>query len=335
MTTDDVKKEAELMNFEDARMATEAMMEEPQEIQPAEENDQTVVDEAEETNETNETNEENQSAEEPSEMQYDSDVQAEASQEQTEQAIQTAETAAQAAIHQNQETQILLQQMQELSQQNAKMQELISQMNEQQKEAVVEEAMEEPVLDIASLAFDDEETIRQKQSKYAADMARYMESRVLEKVQPYIDQAEEARMEKEKAQVLDALSQVPELSGIREMAPHLERIIKSNKALSGKDIPIDEKYITAYAIAKGADAINAPASEAPKEPTAQELFQMYQNNPELQELIEKDRLSKVKPSQQVPVFSASSGAVNAALNIKETPKTFDEAYRRTVEDFRG
>ena len=40
---------------------------------------------------------------------------------------------------------------------------------------------------------------------------------------------------------------------------------------------------------------------------------------------EKKRLEKIQGSQQVPPFSSSSGAVNAALAIQEKPKTFEEA----------
>ena len=56
---------------------------------------------------------------------------------------------------------------------------------------------------------------------------------------------------------------------------------------------------------------------------------MYNNNPAFQELVEKQRIDTLKQSQQVPPFSASSGAVNAALNIKEEPKGWDDASKRT------
>jgi hypothetical protein len=64
-------------------------------------------------------------------------------------------------------------------------------------------------------------------------------------------------------------------------------------------------------------------------------MELYDKNPTFQELIEKKRIESLKESQQVPPFSASSGAVNAALNIKEKPKTFDEAFARTSTMFGG
>ena len=78
--------------------------------------------------------------------------------------------------------------------------------------------------------------------------------------------------------------------------------------------------------------MNTPVEEK-KEPTAEELMEMYNNNPAFQELIEKKRIEAVKGSQQVPPLSASSGAVNVALNIKEKPKTFEEASARTRKMF--
>ena len=62
-------------------------------------------------------------------------------------------------------------------------------------------------------------------------------------------------------------------------------------------------------------------------------MELYDKNPTFQELVEKKRLDTIKQSQQVPPFSASSGAVNAALNIKEKPKTFEEASERTRRMF--
>lgn len=90
--------------------------------------------------------------------------------------------------------------------------------------------------------------------------------------------------------------------------------------------------MTAYVIARGVNAVNTPKEEH-REPTADELMELYDKNPEFQKAVEKRRLGELKESQQVPPFSASSGAVNAALNIKEKPKTFEEASQRTRQMF--
>ena len=79
--------------------------------------------------------------------------------------------------------------------------------------------------------------------------------------------------------------------------------------------------------------MNTPPPAA-KEPTAEELMEAYNSNLTFRDMVEKQRLEQIKQSQQVPPFSASCGAVNAALDIKEKPKTFEEASMRTREMFR-
>ncbi len=188
---------------------------------------------------------------------------------------------------------------------------------------------EKPVIDLASLAFADEAEIKRQQDEYAEKMAQYVKRGVMDELSPFVDEAKRGKLEREKTAVIDALSKVPELEGIENLIPQMDRIIANNIALQSDDIPLDEKYINAYAIARGVSAINTPQ----KEPTAEDLMRLYEENPEFQELIEKKRLEAVKQNQQVPPMSASNGAVNAALNIKEKPKSWEDASERTKKMF--
>ena len=248
------------------------------------------------------------------------------------QAAQTAEIAAQVASEKDAQLQQVLAQMEAIKQQNAQLQGTIEELSRQNEEHIVEEALEPPVLDINALAFADEETIKAEQAKYATAMAEYNRKMFMKEFEPVIEQANKAKRDTEKNDIISALSGVPELEGIQDMLPQLDRIIANNKALSSDDVPLDEKYITAYAIARGVNSINTPPVEK-KDPTAEELMGFYNSNPEFQEMIEKHRLAQVKDSQQVPPFSASSGAVNAALNINEEPKGWDDASERTRKMF--
>ena len=247
-------------------------------------------------------------------------------------AAQTAEIAAQVASEKDAELQQMKQQLEAEKQRTAQLQGTIDELSRQNEERIVEEALEPPVLDINALAFADEETVNAAQAKYAADMAEYNRKSFMKEFAPVIEQANEAKLAKEKGELISALSQVPELAGIDEMLPQLDRIIANNKALSSGDIPLDEKYITAYAIAKGVNSINTPPAE-PKELTAEELMNHYKNNSEFQEMVERQRIEQVKQSQQVPPFSASSGAVNAALNIPKEPNGWDDSSERTRKLF--
>ena len=247
-------------------------------------------------------------------------------------ASQTAELAAQVAAQKDAELQAMRQQLEMERQRTAQLQGTLDELSRKNEEAIVEEALMPPELDIAGLAFADEATVKAAQAQYAQQLADYNRKAFMKEFAPVIEQANEARYAKEKDATIAALSQVKELKGIETMIPQLDRIIANNKALANADLPLDEKYITAYAIAVGVNSMNTPPVE-PKEPTPEELMALYEKNPEFQELIEKKRLAAVKQSQQVPPFSASSGAVNAALDIPEEPKGWDDASKRTRSMF--
>ena len=254
-------------------------------------------------------------------------------------AVQTAETAAQVASDKDnqlqqavQEREALKQQNEQLQGQNQQLQGMVDELSEQNKKNIVEEALSPPILDVNALAFADEETIKAAQEKYANEMLEYNRRQIMKELSPAIEYAKRGIRESEKAETINTLVQIPELSGLKEMLPQLDRIIENNKWLKSDDMPMDEKYINAFAIAKGINSINTPP-EPEKELTVEELMELYNNSPAFQELVEKQRLEQIKQSQQVPPFSASSGAVNAALNIKEKPKTFEEASQRTRQMF--
>ena len=322
--------------FEDARAATEEMFANEEEAIleeaiPAEEVEEPTetVEQSDETVETpTETEEATEQVEEQPEEQP--------TQEEVilNDAVNTAEIATQTAQEKDMQLQQALQELEALKAQNQSMQGAIAELSKKNEENLIEEAMQPPVLDINGLAFATEEEIKQAQARYAQQMSEYNRQQILKELEPTLAYAKKGMQDAEKTEMLSALSEVPELKGIGDMMPQLERIIASNKWLQSDDMPMDEKLINAYAIARGVNAINTPPEE-PKELTSEELMELYDKNPTFQELVEKKRLDAIKNSnsQQVPPFSASSGAVNAALNIKEKPKTFEEASERTRRMF--
>ena len=297
--------------FEDARTATEELFEEEQQTP------QDVVQEEPVQEETVQ--------EQPQEQPIQNETV-------LNEAVNTAEIAAQAAQERDMQLQQALQELEAIKAQNMQMQGTIEQLSKRNEEKLIEEALQMPTLDINGLAFADEETIANAQAEYAQKMTEYVKGDVMREISPFVEQAKEGLYQKEKTETLSALSQVPELQGINDMLPQLDKIISANKWLQSEDMSMEEKYINAYAIARGVNAINTPPEE-PKELTSEELMELYDKNPSFQELVEKKRLDAIKQSQQVPPFSASSGAVNAALNIKEKPKTFEEASERTRRMF--
>ena len=313
-------------NFDEANTATEEMFAQEQQS-PAE------TQTAEVTPPADAESPENTSTEKPAENAQDA--------EQTdmqptlERAMQTAETATEAAQQKNAQLQQAITDIEMLKQENQQLQGTIDEISKHNAENIVDNALTPPSLDISELAFADEGTQKSAMAKFVEDMAVYNRQQLMKELSPVLEYAKKGMYDTEKTGVVKTLSQIPELSNIQEMLPQLDRIIANNRWLQSDDMPMEEKYINAYAMARGVDSINNPPQppEPAKEPTTEELLEMYNNNPAFQELVEKQRLEQIKQSQQVPPFSASSGAANAALNIKEKPQTLEEASKRTREMF--
>ena len=213
--------------------------------------------------------------------------------------------------------------MQKLQAENQRLQQAISQMSEAQKTNVVDEALQMPVIDFNSMAFDDEATLGRKQADYTQKMAEYMKASMMKELSPFIEQAREGIEQKQKSEVLSALAAIPEFQGISEMIPQLDNIISKNRIFSAPDIPLDEKYITAYLLANGIKSKSAPQQDAM---TPEKFMRLYNSNQELRDLVDKQRLAEIKGTQEIPLMSASNGAVNAALNIPKTPTNIGEAF---------
>lgn len=230
---------------------------------------------------------------------------------------------------QQRQIQQILEENQQLRHTNEELQKTITQQSDEQEGKIEEMAL--PTLDLSNLAFDDAETIAQKQNIYAQQMADYVRRGVMSELAPYLAEAKQGMEHKQQESLLESLEQMPEFKEIRGSLPQINRIMKQNSNLFASDAPYEDKIIAAYAIARGANAINTPPKAAP---TTDELMAMYNANPEFQQMIEKQRIDALKDSQQVPVMSASSGLTNAALNIKEKPQTMDEASERARAMFR-
>ena len=221
--------------------------------------------------------------------------------------------------------------IQTLRQENEQLKKAIEQQNEAQKQNVVEEALQMPMIDFTSLVYQDEEGQKAAQAKYAQDMSKFMQQSMMKELSPFIEQAREGIAQKQKGEAVATLSRVPELQGISQMLPQLDNIIANNKALATADVPLEEKYITAYLVAQG---LRAQRQQAQKDQMTPEKFmELYNANPEFKDIVEKQRVASVKGAQAVPQFSPSGGAANAALTMPTTPKNFDEAYELSKKYF--
>ncbi len=248
-------------------------------------------------------------------------------------AVNMAEVAAQTAAEKNTELLRAQEELEALKKQNEQLQGTIDEMSKANEQTVVEEALTPPVLDINTLAFATEEEQKAAMEKHNADMSAYIRQEIMKELSPTIEYAKKGMAEKERSDALDTLSQLPELTGIKDMAHQLDHIIAKNKWLQSEAITAEEKYINAYMIAKGLENINNPVTA--KEPGAEELLDQYNKNAAFRELVEKQRIEELKKGQQVPLMSAGGGAANVALNIKDKPQTLDEASEQVRKLFGG
>lgn len=222
-------------------------------------------------------------------------------------------------IQQNEQLQ---QQNNQLQQQMHDMYELIQEMNTANRAEAVSEAMEDntpamPILDIDAMSFMSPEEVQQKQTEYAQAMQEYIIGSP--EISGLIDYAEKAKTERERESVLAELEGMPLTKDIRSYIPQMQNIIKNNPYLANKDMTEADRLLNAYAIARGANAINTPPPEV-HEPTVEELMQHYNSNDDFKRAVEQARLAELKDSNKAPAFAPSDGAANVALNVQKQPE---------------
>lgn len=252
-------------------------------------------------------------------------------------AIATAQQAAQIAQQKDAEVNQLKQMLEQERQHSQNLEGTLSEMNKQRETEVLAEALVPPQMDFKTIMFEDDEAIAQAQAKYAEDMAEYNRKLLEKEYEPIKEQARRLEEHDILERMKSDLKGREDFEGFDspEMQNRMRNIIEQNAFLKNSDLPIADKYINAYAIARGADAMYAPkpVPEQPKAPTVDELMAIYANNPDFRAAIEKKRIEELSHGQQVPPLTASSGAGNVALNIKEKPQTLGEARERAKSWF--
>lgn len=242
-----------------------------------------------------------------------------------------ADMAASVAEQAAQTAQQMQQQLRAAQEENQHLQELIREQNEKQQEQITELTMPEMDFDAYNFATDEER--QAMQSAYATQMMDFVRAGVMKDLEPALEMAKTAQFQNDRAAVIGSLKDIPELAGIESMVPQMDAIMKANPALFREDIPLDERYISAYAMARGVNAMNTPPQQPATEPTAEELIEMLNSNEQAKELYEKQRIAALKSNAAVPQMSASSGAVNAAINIPNKPKSWDDAAQQALGMF--
>lgn len=178
--------------------------------------------------------------------------------------------------------------------------------------------------DFSQLAFMEDDERNAVMQNFMNSISENAANKIFKDLKPLIERSQAAIQEQEENNIYDMMKSAPEFKDIDRYIPQIKKLINDNPVLRNGDFSTEEKIATAFLIAQGVEKANAD-SKKPEKMTNEEFYKLYEENPEFQEFVRNKTIEKIKPNQQVPVFSASSGATNAALNIKESPKSFKEA----------
>ena len=224
------------------------------------------------------------------------------------------------------------------------LQRLRSAMNEQNKAAEtaeIREAVTPPVPpqmpNFDDLAYLSEAEKQSKQADYMNAMAQYIKQQAMADMQPYLDKVKEVELRDAEDAILTKFSDPASgYADFSEYIPMIKNIIQNNPLISGADMS-DDKYLTAYAIAKGIKA-NEPkpaklklTDEDKQLLSNEELLEIYKSNRDLQKLIAQEQIGSVREAENVPPFTASGDAANVALNTQTKPKNFEDARKGMMQ----
>ena len=140
-------------------------------------------------------------------------------------AANTAQIAAETAAAKDAELQQALEAMKQMQEQNAQLQEQISELSKVNEQHLIEETMQMPTLDVNGLAFADEATVKAAQEKYAQDMAEYIKQPLMKELSPFIEQAKEGQRIKQRDEIVEALNRFTRVNK-RVKAPTVEEFKK-------------------------------------------------------------------------------------------------------------
>lgn len=219
---------------------------------------------------------------------------------------------------------------------NAQLKALMQEQNTAARETVMDDAMTPPVPtmpqmpDFAELAYMSEEEKNRVMSEFTNGLMDSVKNDVLTTVQPFIEKARQAeQLEMENAIIAQMSDPASDLPDFDKLLPQMKQIIQNNPLLSSAENP-EEKWINAYVMAVGSNAIDQPKKDKLSDDeksllTNDDFIDMYRKNKDLQRLVAQDTLQAANEGQAIPTFSAGGDAGNVALNIQEKPKDFDQA----------
>lgn len=173
-----------------------------------------------------------------------------------------------------------------------------------------------PRLDLSQVLYGSPDEQQQAADRYTQELI----DAIMEKQKPDMAAYAEAKNYMANADAIRVLENMEELKGFGDMRPRLDAMIQGHTILSNAQNPL-ERYITAYLIQKGIDA----AEQEGKEPTVEELMELYHGNTGFRDAIEQERAEALSERKDLPPTPKSAGLSSAEAYTPETPKNLKEA----------
>ena len=185
-----------------------------------------------------------------------------------------------------------------------------------------------PVLDFNEMQYDDDETRARKMADWQNAMVQQISDSVARQyagqLQPIKEDWEAKRKAAERESARQAIWGDSRFSDFKDRDERIQQIINANPELQNMDA--NRSYLMGGMIARGLDYNPTP--------TAEQLVQWVQANPDAQRMLDQQRAQAVADrNQQIPTIQPSSG-LNTANAIPESiPQTMDDVRDRMAKRF--
>jgi hypothetical protein len=185
-----------------------------------------------------------------------------------------------------------------------------------------------PVLDFNEMQYDDDETRARKMSEWQNAMVQQISDSVAKQyagqLQPIKDDWEAKRKAAERESARQTIWGDSRFTDFKDRDERIQQIINANPELQGMDA--NRAYLMGGMIARGLDYNPTP--------TAEQLVQWVQANPDAQRMLDQQKAQAVADrNQQIPTIQPSSG-LNTANAIPESiPQSMDDVRDRMAKRF--
>jgi hypothetical protein len=185
-----------------------------------------------------------------------------------------------------------------------------------------------PVLDFNEMQYDDDETRARKMADWQNAMVQQISDSVARQyagqLQPIKEDWEAKRKAAERESARQAIWGDSRFTDFKDRDERIQQIINANPELQGMDP--NRSYLMGGMIARGLDYN--------PNPTAEQLVQWVQANPDAQRMLDQQRAQAVADrNQQIPTVLPSSG-LNTANAIPESiPQSMDDVRDRMAKRF--